>query len=1319
MGINWIGSSAKVVLSLLLLQAALVTDIPAAMAQLNENCVVSILNRTARVQPDGTWVLPNVPANFGQVRARATCVEGGVTLSGQSDFFTIPANGSVDVPEIQIGIVDPIPESLNVSAPTTVLMVVGQSTQLTVEATFSDGATEDVTSASNGTNYTVTNPAVATVDDDGLVTAEMSGTVVISAMLEGALGLLQLQVVLAGDSDGDGIPDDLELANGLNPENPVDGLEDPDRDGLTTKEEVVDFGTDHQVADTDGDNISDGEEVVAGADGFITNPVIADTDGDGIRDGLEVATATDPTDPSSFDLAAALDRIEVTPSSFVLTFNTIAGEASRQLTVTGIMTDGATIDLTSTGTGTNYTSSDLGICNFGAPDGRVFAGADGSCTVTASNNGFSDSASILVRTFTPAALSFINIPGYANNVDVNDDIAYVAAGATGLQVVDVADPEFPEIIGSVDTPGNANDTKVMEHTAYVADGVSGLQIFDVAIPDNTNGSFEPSFIASVDTPGDAHDVAVSGDLVLIADGPAGLQIANVADATAPGIIGDVDTPGVAKGVSVSGDGSVAVVADGFSGIQIIDITDPSDPSIVGNAPTGDARDVVIRGDFAFVADFNSSLTVVDISDPANPTVRASTSLNTGGRLTDVALGGDFAFGSDVLFVNGVPIISVETPDNPVVRATLDFSTFRDDNGTGIAADSNFVYLTASRGITENGTAGDTRLYIGQYLALEDNAGIPPTVQITAPAEDDSLIEGSTVQISVDASDDVAVAAVDILVDGDLVFTDTAAPYEFSFVVPLGLEQLTIGAQAVDLGSNVGVAPDVTVNVIPDPGTIAVGRVVSREKVSAFDDDFEGAVGSEWTQTTTSTTPLGNRTFLGEFVNDTVSLVLTGLPAHEMVTVSFDLYIIQSWDGNNLDFGPDIWEANVTDGPTLIRTTFSMFGPQAFPDEFPDGSNSARSGAVENNTLGFTFDGLGSDSVYRMKFTIPHSGGSLQFNFLASGLEDFAGNESWGLDNVSVELTQANPVPGATVTCLDTSTETEPSGTFSITGLPTVQGNIRCTAAFVTAEGTTLRGTSQPVAPITGDVTDVGDIVLGFGRLIGSSSAGDTRRGAGQSTNPGSVFIIDTIAGTAELIGTPENTPNGLSDIAFDPVTRTLYAIHGAATRGAELLQLDPETAAVVTRVPITSILGSFFGSDALVFDDIGTLYVGAWSQGRLMIVDPLTGQALSDLLVSGGGTNNHLSDLAFDAVTGELWASRGGSLPGRIVRLDPLTASVTKILDLPGAPRVTAIAFDADGTLFASLQGNQLATVDTDTGDLAFIGTGFGGEKIAGLGFEK
>ena len=107
-----------------------------AFAQLNQNCTVSVLNRNVPVNADGTWVLPNVPANFGQVKARATCVQNGVTTFGESAFFTIPANGAVNLPAISLGSATPIPVSLGITQGTPSLKTAAQTNQLTVTATL-------------------------------------------------------------------------------------------------------------------------------------------------------------------------------------------------------------------------------------------------------------------------------------------------------------------------------------------------------------------------------------------------------------------------------------------------------------------------------------------------------------------------------------------------------------------------------------------------------------------------------------------------------------------------------------------------------------------------------------------------------------------------------------------------------------------------------------------------------------------------------------------------------------------------------------------------------------------------------------------------------------------------------------------------------------------------------------------------------------------------------------------------------------------------------------------------------------------------------
>lgn len=71
------------------------------------------------------------------------------------------------------------------------------------------------------------------------------------------------------DTDGDGLDDETEMRLGLNPADPMDGLVDLDKDGLTFAEEWK-AGTNPNKVDTDGDGIDDLNEILRGTDP--TNP---------------------------------------------------------------------------------------------------------------------------------------------------------------------------------------------------------------------------------------------------------------------------------------------------------------------------------------------------------------------------------------------------------------------------------------------------------------------------------------------------------------------------------------------------------------------------------------------------------------------------------------------------------------------------------------------------------------------------------------------------------------------------------------------------------------------------------------------------------------------------------------------------------------------------------------------------------------------------------------------------------------------------------------------------------------------------------------
>jgi gliding motility-associated-like protein len=136
------------------------------------------------------------------------------------------------------------------------------------------------------------------------------------------------------DTDGDGITNGIETANGSDPLDPCDpnpnaGPCDQDGDGLTNSEELT-IGTEPTNPDTDFDGIADGTEINNGSDPLnpcdpddssadcqidtdgdgltdgqesilCTSPTLADSDEDGISDGSEVANGSNPCDACSPD----------------------------------------------------------------------------------------------------------------------------------------------------------------------------------------------------------------------------------------------------------------------------------------------------------------------------------------------------------------------------------------------------------------------------------------------------------------------------------------------------------------------------------------------------------------------------------------------------------------------------------------------------------------------------------------------------------------------------------------------------------------------------------------------------------------------------------------------------------------------------------------------------------------------------------------------------------------------------------------------------------------------------------------------------------
>ncbi len=275
------------------------------------NCVATMENRSVPVAANGTFVIPNVPVNPGQYRARVICTQpDGKVLGYTSPYTALTANGSTALPSSQLGSLSSQPSMLKVLVISGALSSVGATVQLEAQSIDPTAFAYDATPITTGTTWSSSNPAVATVDGNGLVTATGPGTVIVTARNDGLASTISLTSFGLLDSDGDGLPDVYELANGLNPYDPTDANLDFDNDGLTNLQEFQ-LGTNPRAADTDGDGLTDGDEIKRGTNPLVadtdndgltdgdevrlgTNPLVADTDGDGIPDGVEVKIGTNP-----------------------------------------------------------------------------------------------------------------------------------------------------------------------------------------------------------------------------------------------------------------------------------------------------------------------------------------------------------------------------------------------------------------------------------------------------------------------------------------------------------------------------------------------------------------------------------------------------------------------------------------------------------------------------------------------------------------------------------------------------------------------------------------------------------------------------------------------------------------------------------------------------------------------------------------------------------------------------------------------------------------------------------------------------------------
>lgn len=263
------------------------------------------------------------------------------------------------------------------------------------------------------------------------------------------------------------------------------------------------------------------------------------------------------------------------------------------------------------------------------------------------------------------------------NLVIEDGYLYAATGLSGLQIVDIADPLEPEVVGWCDEVELSPTEDIIEFRyiigmlkvddfLFTAER-NGLSVFDISRPQR------PRLIANLPQFDRAADLTRAGNFIYMPDGENGVAVIDISDPFRPVIVRRIPIPEFARRTCIEGERLFILnfpIHNPDWGLFAFDISTPQSPelisehqiqiiemAVVGNNLYAvcsdsfriidisnidtlrylsaiylpDARNISISNNRAFFTESDSLFTVYDVSNPSEP--RLLTQLDLPVRVT--------------------------------------------------------------------------------------------------------------------------------------------------------------------------------------------------------------------------------------------------------------------------------------------------------------------------------------------------------------------------------------------------------------------------------------------------------------------------------------------------------------------------------------------------------------------------------------------------------------------------------------------------------------------------------------------------------------
>lgn len=202
----------------------------------------------------------------------------------------------------------------------------------------------------------------------------------------------------------------------------------------------------------------------------------------------------------------------------------------------------------------------------------------------------------------------------------------LVAEEAGLQVVDIADPAHPEVVGVLDdlSGGATNSVAVSGTLAIVTGAGDGAWIVDLADPRHPvlRSTYVPS------PSGGPAAVAAGAGYAYILTHPGGLRVVSLDDPADPREVAALALPGLPEWARL--DGTTLLIAGGDLGLIEVDVSEPSAPRIVSLYRTpGYTSGVAWCGERIVLASGEGGLVVLERSDEGSAATRGASAPSGG------------------------------------------------------------------------------------------------------------------------------------------------------------------------------------------------------------------------------------------------------------------------------------------------------------------------------------------------------------------------------------------------------------------------------------------------------------------------------------------------------------------------------------------------------------------------------------------------------------------------------------------------------------------------------------------------------------------